>query len=664
MSAIALWQESQTDRKKNIEQLKNQLDGCVSVPLEVRAVVEPFLIWEGIFSLADITQQTRTLFAGYLEENNIRNKAKVKTCLYALEKYRNEYQRLQYQELLAEIESCDIKRYVKNKVTAFLMNSGVKSLSEIDCEIREKYVAYLENNIAKSKVTEYVKGLDCLKLHDIQTWKERHPFQTPKIVYEDKKIYLSYLPVYEIAKSFYYIQDKECLFWDFSRNAPDKLKRQVFHILVYALENTKDTKDCKVRYLLPLHWLYDYCVEQGIEDLEQLELFQIEGFRKIVAGKVVNVGNSMQIIDNSRKRLFIDDEKTNWDANVWYIERFNLQRERMNPSNPVVRISFLEVLTVENRRLLQNYIKYQIGVSNWSMSSIRQKHYYALDFLRYLDRTGTLVTETTTELIEKYFLEQEEKELLPATYNTKVISVYLFFRFLKVKKQIAKIPFFIEYYLKEVVPIHHDRSVGQDTVKQILQNLYHFPIHLRLMYLNLWCVGLRVNEVCTLKGNAYYWQENTAWLRIYQNKMRAEKTVPIPTMLYKLMVAYIEKNNIQPEEYIFQGNKGQAYRVGTFGKQMKEQFNLCGITCEEYNFQSHDYRHTVATFLYAHGASLQAVRDYLGHEKEEMTMQYVDYIPNMIEEANEKYFSNEENNLAGCLKKKGGRLHDKQDLSE
>lgn len=658
MATTALRLISHADQQQNIEQLKEQLDRCVSVPAKVREVVEDFLIWEGIFSIEDIDQETSFLFARYLEENQIRNKAKVKTYLYALKKYQTEYRQFQFAELIAEVEGCDIGKLVKNKTVDFLMDNGIKHLTEIDCEVREKYVAYLENTIAESRVLEYTKGLDKLKLHAIKSWQEHNPLRQAKIVYEPKKIYLSYLPVYEIAQSFYYIQDKKCLFWDFTLEVSEQLKRQVFQVLLYAIENIKDIKDCKVRYLLPLHWLYEYCVKQGIDDLESLEQSEINGFREIVADKVVNVDNSMQIIDNARKFLFLNAEKTNWKANVWYMERFHLQRERMNPSNPIIRISFLEVHNIENRRLLQEHTKYQIGVSNRSMSHVRQNYYYALDYLRFLDSTGTTAVQASVQEIEGYFREQEEKELLPATYNKKVTCAYQFYRFLKLKQHITKIPFLIEYYLKEAAPIHHDRSVEFDTVRQVLKNLYRFPIHLRLMYLNLWCVGLRINEVCTLKGNAYYMQENAAWIKVYQNKMRAEKTVPIPNVLYRIMRAYIDKNHIAPDEYIFKSAKGRAYHVGTFSKQMIEQLARCGITCEVYNFQSHDYRHTVATFLYAHGASLQAVRDYLGHDKEEMTMQYIDYIPNMIEEANEEYFSKEENSLAACLKKKGEKAHE------
>lgn len=659
MAASALRLIRQENRQQNIEQLREQLDRCVSVPVQIREVVEDFLLHEDIFSLAELTPEVTPLFARYLEENHIRNKAKVRTYLYALTKYHEEYRQLEYAELLLEVAGCELGKAVKNKAVNFLMEQGIKSLADVDCEVRERYASYLETNIAKSKFTEYIKGLDRLKLHAIKTWQESHPLHTPKITYQPKKIYLSYLPVYEIAQSFYFTQDKQSLFWDFSLDVPEKLKRQVFHVLLYALENIKDIKDCKVRYLLPLSWLYEYCAAQGIEDLEYLELHQIEGFREVVAGKVVNVSNSMQIIDNARKRLFLDAEETNWNANVWYMERFNLQRERMNPSNPVIRLSFLEVQDMDNRRLLQEYTKYQVGISSRSMSSVRQHYYYTLEYLKYLDGAGIKAAGAFIDHIEGYFREQEERELLPVTYNKKVISVFQFYRFLRVKKHIGKIPFFLEYYLKEAVPVHHDRSVEQDTVRKVLKNLYRFPLILRLMYLNLWCIGLRVNEVCTLKGNAYYWKDNAAWIKIYQNKMRAEKTVPIPTVLYRLMVDYIDRNQIKPGEYIFKGAKGQAYNAGTFVKQMIQQLELCGITCEEYHFKSHDYRHTVATFLYAHGASLQAVRDYLGHDQEEMTMQYVDYVPNMIKEANEEYFGKEENNLMACLKKKGGAASDK-----
>ncbi len=72
-------------------------------------------------------------------------------------------------------------------------------------------------------------------------------------------------------------------------------------------------------------------------------------------------------------------------------------------------------------------------------------------------------------------------------------------------------------------------------------------------------------------------------------------------------------------------------------------------------FKSHDYRHNLATLYYDSGISLQAVRDYLGHEYEEMTRQYVDYMPKKLEKASEAYFQEETHSFAAELMK--GEFH-------
>ena len=55
------------------------------------------------------------------------------------------------------------------------------------------------------------------------------------------------------------------------------------------------------------------------------------------------------------------------------------------------------------------------------------------------------------------------------------------------------------------------------------------------------------------------------------------------------------------------------------------------------------------------GVSIQTIRDYLGHNNENMTKQYIDYMPKRIEQANKEYFNQAENLLAtGIIPKKRG----------
>ena len=56
------------------------------------------------------------------------------------------------------------------------------------------------------------------------------------------------------------------------------------------------------------------------------------------------------------------------------------------------------------------------------------------------------------------------------------------------------------------------------------------------------------------------------------------------------------------------------------------------------------------TFFYDNGVSLQSVRDYLGHNYEEMTQQYIDYMPQKIAKESDEFFNNPSNSLAAGLK--------------
>lgn len=145
---------------------------------------------------------------------------------------------------------------------------------------------------------------------------------------------------------------------------------------------------------------------------------------------------------------------------------------------------------------------------------------------------------------------------------------------------------------------HHYRSVPQNTVTEILQNLKRLPEDMRLMYLHLWCLGLRINEVCSIKREGYYLKEGVAWLRIYRG----------------------------------------SFFSTHFRHEMVDWCNELGIKCKDHVFQTHDYRHSVATALYEHGASIQAIREFLGHKHENMTRRYIDYIQKHVDQSIEQYY--------------------------
>lgn len=642
MKSTTLRQVQQTNNL-----IDNQLNYCTTVTGKKREYVRQYLYASEIYTLDMVTLDCIQKYRAYVASRNVMQ-------------YRNLLEQITFTYLMANANDRSMKEQIheyisdgaiQKKVYGFLLIMGINDFHMIEYDVRCTYVDFLRGSIADSKVNEYTKAIDLLKLKSIEQDNERYPLKKTELKYANEKVFLLYHPSYEIAMTFYYVRDKTELLFDFSANTSAILKRQVYKMLNHVLETITNRHDRRERYIVPLNLLYQYCVINKIDDIEQLTERQIQAFRKSIDGKVgTKTDVYMQIVDNTRKFLFLDAKIINWRANVWYLERFNFDACRINPAREIKRFAYGQIEIEENRELLKKYMRYQLGVSQkLALQTIRCQYYAIIDYLKYLDSIKKPVVDVTGQEVEAYLKLQDHKDIQPEEYNKIIISIAKYYGYLITKKEISKYPVHFEYYIKRTYSRHNDRMVQPEIQMTILKNLKSFPKHLRLMYLHLWCIGLRVNEVCTLKANAYYWDGRDAWIRVYQNKMKAEKSIPIPKVLYELMCDYISDNNIHSDAYIFQSRNGNAYNAGTFCKQFYDKLKEIGIT--EYSFQSHDYRHTLATYMYLHGASIEIIRDYLGHRESDMTMQYIDYMPETLDNLNEEYFRAKKGELSKIVKK-------------
>lgn len=545
------------------------------------------------------------------------------------------------ERLMAECEDIKIMHCHKARIVRFLAADGAEHISEIDYHTRERFEKWIVKEATESQRRQYMLMFDKIKQHSVSKavllLQGGHTVRPP---YENTLLYLPYHPNPEIRQQFRKSVKKHELAWDFTVKAPEQMKRQIYSILHYILENRENSSSESDRiHLLGLRYLYAFCIEEGVSDIEQLELHQADRFCKNLTERLKS-RKAMGVINFCRYALFIQAEEINWNANVWYMERFKLQPERLNKSNEVKCISFIEVTHRANREILKKYIRYGLGITNISISTIRTENCHLRNFLADLHQPSTENVCTVTEAqMNEYFRKQRERDVMPETYNDIVMTVQHFFNFLLARKYIERIPFDAELHLKKSVLQHHNRSVAPEVYEEILSKLHTFPETIRLMYLHLWGIGLRISEVCTLKGDAYYVQGEDAWIQVYQVKMKTYKRIPIPDALYKLMKVYIKRHGIKADDYVFQNKKGGAFRTATFRYNMLKYCAVNNIQDGEYLFKSHDYRHTIATCFYDAGVPLQSIRDYLGHDYEEMTEQYIDYMPKKIAKASDEFFN-------------------------
>lgn len=553
-------------------------------------------------------------------------------------------------QLRAELDECtEAKSTGRNHLMEFMVKQGIWHIAELDYHVRERFEQHLSRRFQHSAMRQYIGAYDRVVQHAVRknvTLLVKGKQVKPP--YSNTILYLPYHPNQQVAMRFLNATLKKDYVWDFERKAPESMKRQIYDILHYSLENDTENETVRV-HLLGLQELYDFCTEEGIDDIEAMELDQVQRFISRQSDRM-SEKLRQRAFNFCRGALFKMAEEINWNANVWYMERIYLQPERVDEACPVKILSFIEVTHRRNREMLKQYTRYGLGITNLSIKVLRTEHSIVRGFLEEMDQSeDTDICKVTPQQMDAYFKKEAVRGVQAETYNKKVMSILHFFNFLKVRQYIERIPFDEDHYLKKTFAFHHDRSVAQETANEILEKLNEFPEDLRLMFLHLWAVGLRISEVCALKGNAYYIQGEDTWMQVYQTKMKRYKRIPIPEALYKLMQVYIKKYGIKADDYIFKNTKGGAYRSGTFRSRMLKHCEICNIQNGEYVFKAHDFRHSVATYFYDSGVPLQSIRDYLGHDYEEMTQQYVDFVPKRIDKASQDYFS--QHSLASCLRK-------------
>lgn len=554
-----------------------------------------------------------------------------------------------------ELEKCtQVNGTFRNKIYPFLVSSGIEHLTEIDYPLRIRFIDFAKKNFLQKQRNVMINAFDRIRQQAV--WEEQKTLagrQKYKLRYEDALTFLKNLPDQEIAEKYTIARDESNLVWDFRIACSEKMKQQIFRAIC-SLSREKKSSWERNMSLTGLRCLYQFCVRAGIDDIEQMELEEKERFaqelRRLPRSEKSRK-SMFGILAWIQRHEFLSAKEIHWQANVWYLERIHIAGERINESNPAGCLIFEDVKNRENRELLKRYMKYLIAVSDLSVSNIRDKSMYLRNYLKFLDGEKLTVGAVVREIFEVYINQILEKELEPKSFNTELLAVTQFYNFLLVRGEVSCMPYRPNDYIQKSFEIHHDRSVEADVSEEIISKLRYFPEHLRLMYLHLWGIGLRASEVCTLKGDAYEWDGRDAWIKVWQPKMRKYKRVPIPEMLYRLMKVYIKKYDIGADDYLFPNSKGGAFRYGTLRSQMLRYCEENQIHGGEYIFRSHDYRHNVATEFYDNGVPLSSVRDYHGHTYDEMTLQYVDHMPERVEKAADAVFRNPENNLAAGLLK-------------
>ncbi|MCA5580789.1 DUF6262 family protein [Enterocloster clostridioformis] len=416
-------------------------------------------------------------------------------------------------------------------------------------------------------------------------------------------------------------------------------------MLNYVVKTVKDKEGRRNRYLLLLKYLLCYAESSGLQDILKMETTQEEEFasllRKQMGGYNVNATN---FIAFCRKRLFLEAKEIDWEANVWYVEKLNIAPERYSLSSTIESFSFLDIQLEDNRKMLQEYLKYLFTVTNLNLGTIRIKQTYIKEFLKYLEEQEKAITRINVNSVKEYFEKLSTQRISPQSYNNKIREVITFLQYLQVTEHIDyfKVPVF--FYKKKSYPKDHEIRDLDQKLDLLMLHLSEFPEQLRIMSLILLYTGIDKGKLFLLKNTDFYYENEDSWMRV----PGTNRSVPIPDILHLLVLKYSEKNHIDIEGLLFL-NRDKKYTARSFEEVITKQCMRAGILEGEYVFKGNGYQKELCKAFYRNGTSIQAIREYMGYSTDETVKKYIGWVDEEVASKSAEFFQQEENGLGGKL---------------
>ena len=317
---------------------------------------------------------------------------------------------------------------ITEQILLFLADEMVEHLSEIDYELRMKFELYITPLIKRNYIYRYTGTFDRIRQAYI-----RERMKTPagqrecEWKYKNEILFVPYHSDPVIVKSVETVRCRSNMVWNFKAAASEKLKRQIFTVLEYILENYEISRLREYK-LTGLQLFYEFCIRDQITDIQLLELEQETAFQDYLKQKVEKEQRRKRlksIVETARKVIFIETDETRWDATIWYLERFRIAKERINQSDSIEKISFQEVLQPKNRLLLQEYMKYEIGIGELALSTVYERFRTIRNFLQEISELEIFeaVEDVIADIIEaiKTVLEETPPELVGDIYENGVL---------------------------------------------------------------------------------------------------------------------------------------------------------------------------------------------------------------------------------------------------
>jgi integrase/recombinase XerD len=255
------------------------------------------------------------------------------------------------------------------------------------------------------------------------------------------------------------------------------------------------------------------------------------------------------------------------------------------------------------------YISTERGLTENTLQAYKRDILKFFDFLK--SKGIQNLKQVDDECLSAYFLFLKKQEFASSSYSRFLVSLKVFFRFLKRESYLEddlamffqgskiwqKVPDYLscEEFLDllNACPLDNPDGVRDRTIIEVLYSC-----------------GLRVSEVCSLKIN----DVGDEFVKV-MGKGEKERLVPIGSKALELVDLYLGKfrqhfESDTPCENLFLNNKSKPITRFFVWGVLKKRAKEAGISK---NVSPHTLRHSFATHLLDNGADLRIIQELLGH---------------------------------------------------
>lgn len=270
---------------------------------------------------------------------------------------------------------------------------------------------------------------------------------------------------------------------------------------------------------------------------------------------------------------------------------------------------------------MDQYARYLLVEKGLSKKTIQD---YLDDFSIFLD-DFPLVKDTddlNEEMIEGFAVEEGEKARSRSSIARRLSFLRGFFLFLSKQG-------LLDYSGEKIALPKPERRLPNVLSEEEINRLFNAidgssssGARDLAMLLIMYMAGLRVSELVSLKLSDVNVQKRL--IKVRNGKGDKERTVPVGEAALIAYEDYVnlhrpETKNADKSDFCFLNKFGEPVSRVYFFLQVKKYAALAGI---EKNVSPHTLRHSFATHLLNHGASLRVVSSLLGHAHLETTEIY------------------------------------------